>query len=73
MTPYDYRCDSCGVTIEISKSMDSPHPTTCPECGKDGLRRLFGPVAFDIRGDHLIIKHPQVETAPGVTVQPRSS
>ncbi len=74
MPSYDYHCDNCDIITEISKSMDSPHPTTCPECGRDGwLRRLFSPIAFDIRGDHLITTHPQLPTAPGTIVQPRSS
>jgi putative FmdB family regulatory protein len=42
MPTYDYRCDACGHTFEEMQSFSAPVLTTCPECKKETLRRLFG-------------------------------
>lgn len=38
---YDYRCSSCGHTLEINKSIKDPHPTQCPACHEHTLERTF--------------------------------
>ena len=42
MPTYDYVCQACDHQFELFQQMSAPHETTCPECGKDALKRLVG-------------------------------
>ena len=42
MPTYDYVCDHCGHTFEEMQSFKDDPLKTCPKCGTDALRRLFG-------------------------------
>jgi putative FmdB family regulatory protein len=42
MPSYDYECAECGHFFEEFQSMSDPVLTSCPECGKEGLKRLIG-------------------------------
>lgn len=42
MPTYDYRCDGCNHQFEELQSFSDPVLTTCPSCGQESLRRLFG-------------------------------
>src|SRR5215211_6513730 len=42
MPTYDYRCDACQHQFEELQSFSADPLKTCPKCGKDQLRRLFG-------------------------------
>jgi putative FmdB family regulatory protein len=42
MPTYDYECKDCGYAFEKFQSMSDETLKTCPECGKDELRRLIG-------------------------------
>lgn len=42
MPTYDYRCDKCGHELETFQSITARPLKKCPECGKNGLRRLVG-------------------------------
>jgi putative FmdB family regulatory protein len=42
MPTYDYVCDACGHKFEEMQSFTAEVLKTCPACGKDTLRRLFG-------------------------------
>jgi putative FmdB family regulatory protein len=42
MPTYDYVCDACGHKFEEMQSFSADPLKTCPACGKDALRRLFG-------------------------------
>ena len=42
MPTYDYRCDGCGYQFEEMQSFKADPLKTCPKCGEDKLRRLFG-------------------------------
>ena len=42
MPTYDYRCDACGHQFEEMQSFSADPLKTCPKCGQDQLRRLFG-------------------------------
>ena len=42
MPTYDYRCDGCGHQFEEMQSFSADPLKTCPKCGQDQLRRLFG-------------------------------
>jgi putative FmdB family regulatory protein len=72
MPRYDYFCDNCKE-IELEKSMKSPHFTECPQCGQDGLRRLYSSPSIQILGEHLRVERPKLTPPAGQTIQPRSS
>lgn len=39
---YDYKCNECGHLIkDHKKGISEPHPTTCPECDKEGLSQSY--------------------------------
>jgi putative FmdB family regulatory protein len=42
MPTYDYRCDACQHEFEEVQSFKADPLKTCPKCGQDRLRRLFG-------------------------------
>src|SRR5215208_1068732 len=42
MPTYDYVCDVCGHKFEEMQSFKADPLRTCPKCGQDRLRRLFG-------------------------------
>ena len=50
MPRYDYRCSECGEQFEIVQSFDEPTLTTCPNCGQERLRKLFGNVGVVFKG-----------------------
>ena len=42
MPTYDYECDACGKRLEMFQRMSDEPVKTCPACGQEKLRRLFG-------------------------------
>ncbi len=42
MPNYDYKCENCEHQFEVYQSMKDEKMTTCPNCGKNSLRRLIG-------------------------------
>ena len=42
MPTYDYRCTDCGHKLAAFQGITEEAYTTCPECGKETLRRLIG-------------------------------
>lgn len=42
MPTYDYECSSCGHTFDAFQNMSDDPLKTCPECGKNALKRLIG-------------------------------
>jgi putative FmdB family regulatory protein len=42
MPTYEYRCDACRHEFEELQSFSADPLKTCPKCGQDQLRRLFG-------------------------------
>ena len=42
MPTYDYRCDSCGHTVDEFQQMSDDALILCPECEERSLRRLIG-------------------------------
>ncbi|MEX2116043.1 MAG: zinc ribbon domain-containing protein [Bacteroidota bacterium] len=41
MPTYDYKCTLCGHVFEELETMSATPLVTCPQCGKDGLKRVF--------------------------------
>ena len=50
MPTYEYRCDSCDTTSNVVQKMTDPTLTVCPECGAEGLRKLFNGVGVVFKG-----------------------
>ncbi len=49
MPTYDYRCRSCGHTIEVIHSMLDKGPSSCELCGGE-LKRVFYPTGIIFKG-----------------------
>jgi len=41
MPVYEYHCPHCEKTQEVEQKASEKELSFCPECGKDGVRRLF--------------------------------
>lgn len=50
MPTYEYRCDACDTTSNVVQKMTDPTLTVCPECGVEGLRKLFNGVGVVFKG-----------------------
>jgi putative FmdB family regulatory protein len=51
MPTYEYRCRSCGESLEIVHSIHGGPPETCPSCGaRDTLRKSFAPPTIVFKG-----------------------
>lgn len=50
MPVYTYRCENCGVQLEISQKFSDPPLTRCPECEEDALRKVYLPVGIVFKG-----------------------
>jgi putative FmdB family regulatory protein len=42
MPTYEYECEQCGHHFDEFQSILADPLKTCPQCGEDRLRRLFG-------------------------------
>lgn len=50
MPVYAYRCESCGVQFERQQSFSDAPLKRCPECNKNSLRKVIGPVGVVFKG-----------------------
>ena len=50
MPIYAYRCESCGVHFERHQSFTDAPLKRCPECNKNSLRKVIGPVGVVFKG-----------------------
>jgi putative FmdB family regulatory protein len=50
MPIYAYRCESCGVHFERHQSFSDAPLKRCPECNKNSLRKVIGPVGVVFKG-----------------------
>lgn len=50
MPVYAYRCESCGVHFERRQSFSEAPLKRCPECNKNSLRKVIGPVGVVFKG-----------------------
>ena len=50
MPIYEYQCDACGHQLEALQKISDPLLKTCPECGKDALRKRVSAAAFRLKG-----------------------
>jgi putative FmdB family regulatory protein len=47
---YEYECPSCKHTTEVLQKITDKPLSTCPACGKRGLRRLVSAPVFRLKG-----------------------
>lgn len=50
MPTYQYRCKECGADLEVVQKFTDDALTTCPECGKEALRKVFNAVGITFKG-----------------------
>ena len=50
MPIYDYRCSDCSLVFEALQKLSDALLTTCPECGKETLRKQVSAPAFRLAG-----------------------
>ena len=50
MPTYEYRCANCEEHLEVVQSFSDDPLTTCPNCGKKTLRKVFSPVGIVFKG-----------------------
>jgi putative FmdB family regulatory protein len=49
MPLYEFRCESCGWTLETILAFSDPLPSTCEACG-GALKKLLSAPAFQFKG-----------------------
>jgi putative FmdB family regulatory protein len=47
---YEYECPHCGYQEEVLQKISDKPLTTCPSCGKKGLRKLVSAPVFRLKG-----------------------
>ena len=50
MPTYEYRCKTCDHGFDIVQSFSDDALTTCPECGQETLKKVFGNVGIAFKG-----------------------
>jgi putative FmdB family regulatory protein len=50
MPIYTYRCARCGVQFEQHQKFSEPPLSSCPNCGKKALRKIYLPVGIVFKG-----------------------
>ena len=50
MPIYEYQCSACGFQKEMLQKISDEPLKTCPECGKDTMRKMVTAAAFRLKG-----------------------
>lgn len=50
MPIYEYRCESCGHTLDALQKVSDAPLSDCPDCGESALKRLISAPAFRLKG-----------------------
>ena len=50
MPIYEYRCSDCGHEFDKLQKLSDEALKTCPECGKDTLKKLVSAAGFRLKG-----------------------
>jgi putative FmdB family regulatory protein len=50
MPIYEYQCQKCKHQFEAIRKVSDPPLTTCPQCGKESLKKLVSKAAFRLKG-----------------------
>jgi putative FmdB family regulatory protein len=55
MPTYEYECKSCGHTFEIFQAMSDDPLKSCPECGREVRRLIFGGTGVIFKGSGFYV------------------
>ncbi|HPE37167.1 MAG TPA: zinc ribbon domain-containing protein, partial [Spirochaetales bacterium] len=55
MPTYEYECRSCGHSFEVFQNMSDEPIKTCPECGKEVRRLIFGGSGVIFKGSGFYV------------------
>jgi putative FmdB family regulatory protein len=55
MPTYEYECKSCGHTFEAFQAMSDDPLKSCPQCGKDVRRLIFGGTGVIFKGSGFYV------------------
>jgi putative FmdB family regulatory protein len=47
---YEYECPRCGYRDEVLQKISDPPLKKCPNCGKNGLKKLISAPVFRLKG-----------------------
>ena len=50
MPTYVYRCDKCGIELELIQKITDEPIRTCPECKTETLKKIIQPSTFLLKG-----------------------
>lgn len=50
MPIYEFRCQECSKVSEFQLKIADPHPTDCPACGRQGLKKIMSLPSFQLKG-----------------------
>ncbi len=50
MPIYEYRCESCGESLEKLQKLSDAALDICPSCGKPELKKLISAAGFRLKG-----------------------
>ena len=56
MPTYEYACKACEHRFEIVQSFSEDALTTCPDCDRDELRKVYNAAGIIFKGDGWHIK-----------------
>lgn len=72
MPIYEYRCQSCDAISE-KLVRGGNEPTTCPECGKEGLTRLISRAGIIFKGSGFYVTDSKGSSSAGSSSAKSSS
>ena len=55
MPTYEYECGDCGHSFEAFQAMSDEPLKTCPECGKEVRRLIFGGAGVIFKGSGFYV------------------
>jgi len=55
MPTYEYECKSCSHSFEVFQSMSDSPLKTCPECGSEVRRLIFGGAGVIFKGSGFYV------------------
>ena len=50
MPIYEYQCQTCGNLCEEMQKVSDEPLKTCPQCGKDSLKKIVSSTSFQLKG-----------------------
>ena len=50
MPTYDFKCESCDNSWEVTKRMVDPNPSQCPDCSSEEIKQVIGAGNFNLKG-----------------------